>query len=134
MAKKLVLLTTEPESFVQEKFQESAEKAGFDFEVVNPEECYIFLATDAHFANKGTEFSGADYCIPRLSEEHLDYKVAIMKHLEKMGIKVLNTGESMRTASNKIETQIVLNNENIKTPKSALFINEEHMLNATPIL
>ena len=127
MAKKLVLLTTEPESFVQEKFQESAEKAGFDFEVVNPEECYIFLATDAHFANKGTEFSGADYCIPRLSEEHLDYKVAIMKHLEKMGIKVLNTGESMRTASNKIETQIVLNNENIKTPKSALFINEEQL-------
>ena len=127
MAKKLVLLTTEPESFVQEKFQESAEKAGFDFEVVNPEECYIFLATDAHFANKGTEFSGADYCIPRLSEEHLDYKVAIMKHLEKLGIKVLNTGESMRTASNKIETQIVLNNENIKTPKSALFINEEQL-------
>ena len=127
MAKKLVLLTTEPESFVQEKFQESAEKAGFDFEVVNPEECYIFLATDAHFANKGAEFSGADYCIPRLSEEHLDYKVAIMKHLEKMGIKVLNTGESMRTASNKIETQIVLNNENIKTPKSSLFINEEQL-------
>ena len=127
MAKKLVLLTTEPESFVQEKFQESAEKAGFDFEVVNPEECYIFLATDAHFANKGSEFSGADYCIPRLSEDHLDHKVAIMKHLEKMGIKVLNTGESMRTASNKIETQIVLNNENIKTPKSSLFINEEQL-------
>lgn len=125
--KKIVLLTTEPESFVQEKFAESAEKAGFELDVINPDECYVFLSTDAHFANKGAKFDKADACIPRLSETHLDYKVAIMKHLEKIGVKVLNTGASMRTASNKIETQIILNNEGIKTPKSALFINEEQL-------
>jgi len=125
--KKIVLFTTEPESFVQEKFTESAEKAGFELEVINPDECYIYLATDTYFANKGTKFEKADACIPRLSETNLDYKVAIMKHFEKIGVKVLNTGTSMRTASNKIETQIILNNEGIKTPKTALFINEEQL-------
>ena len=125
--KKIVLLTTEPESFVQEKFTESAEKLGFELAVINPDECYIFLSTETYFANKGTKFDSADACIPRLSETHLDYKVAIMKHLEKIGVKVLNTGASMRTASNKIETQIILNNEGIKTPKTALFINEEQL-------
>lgn len=125
--KKIVLLTTEPESFVQEKLAASAEKAGYDLDVINPDECHIFLSTDAYFANKGTKFDKADACIPRLSEDHLDYKVAIMKHLEKIGVKVLNTGASMRTASNKIETQIILNNEGIQTPRSALFINEEQL-------
>ena len=125
--KKIVLLTTEPESFVQEKLASSAEKAGYDLDVINPDECHIFLSTDAYFANKGTKFDKADACIPRLSEDHLDYKVAIMKHLEKIGVKVLNTGASMRTASNKIETQIILNNEGIQTPRSALFINEEQL-------
>ena len=125
--KKIVLFTTEPESFVQEKFTESAEKQGFELEVINPDECYIYLATDTFFANKGNKFEKADACIPRLSETNLDYKVAIMKHFEKIGVKVLNTGASMRTASNKIETQIILNNEGIKTPKTALFINEEQL-------
>ena len=125
--KKIVLLTTEPESFVQEKLTAAAEKAGFDLDVINPDECHIFLSTDTYFANKGTKFEKADACIPRLSEDHLDYKVAIMKHMEKIGVKVLNTGASMRTASNKIETQIILNNEGIQTPKSALFINEEQL-------
>jgi ribosomal protein S6--L-glutamate ligase len=125
--KKIVLLTTEPESFVQEKLAAAAEKAGFDLDVINPDECHIFLSTDTYFANKGTKFEKADACIPRLSEDHLDYKVAIMKHMEKIGVKVLNTGASMRTASNKIETQIILNNEGIQTPKSALFINEEQL-------
>ena len=125
--KKIVLFTTEPESFVQEKFAESSEKQGFELEVINPDECFIYLATDTFFANKGSKFEKADACIPRLSETNLDYKVAIMKHFEKMGVKVLNTGASMRTASNKIETQIILNNEGIKTPKTALFINEEQL-------
>ena len=125
--KKIVLFTTEPESFVQEKFAESSEKQGFELEVINPDECYIYLATDTFFANKGNKFEKADACIPRLSETNLDYKVAIMKHFEKIGVKVLNTGASMRTASNKIETQIILNNEGIKTPKTALFINEEQL-------
>lgn len=125
--KKIVLFTTEPESFVQERFAASAEKAGFDLTIINPDECYAFLSTEAYFANNGTKFDKADACIPRLSEEHLDYKVAIMKHMEKIGVKVLNTGASMRTASNKIETQIILNDAGIKTPKSALFINEEQL-------
>jgi RimK family alpha-L-glutamate ligase len=128
MAKKqIILLTTEPKSFVQEKFKESCDKKDIDLEVINPSECYIYLATDAHFSNKGAKFQKADACIPRLSEDNLDYKVAIIKHLEKLGVFVLNSGNSMRTASNKIETQIVLNDAGIKTPKSALFVNEEQL-------
>jgi ribosomal protein S6--L-glutamate ligase len=90
----------------------------------------VFLGIEPHFANKGEVFNGAAACIPRLSEDNLDYKVAIMKHLEKLGVKVLNSGQSMRTASNKIETQIILNDEKIKTPKTTLFINEEQLESA----
>lgn len=125
--KQIILLTTEPKSFVQEKFKESCDKKDIDLEVINPSECYIYLATDAHFSNNGAKLQKADACIPRLSEDNLDYKVAIIKHLEKLGVFVLNSGNSMRTASNKIETQIVLNDAGIKTPKSALFVNEDQL-------
>jgi ribosomal protein S6--L-glutamate ligase len=128
--KKIILLTAEPKSFAQEQLENAAAKADCELDVINPTECFIYLSPDAYFADKGKKFENADACIPRLSENNLDYKISIIKHLTKMGVKVLNSGASMRIASNKIETQIILNDENIKTPKTALFVNEEQLESA----
>jgi len=120
-----ILLTTEPENWAPKELEKKAKAAGFDVQVIDPDNAYISLTEDPFIAHDGTRFTGADVCIPRLSEDNLEYKVAMIDHLAKMGVKVLNSGQSLRAASNKVETQILLNNAGIKTPRSAVFTNED---------
>lgn len=127
MTKTLIILTTEPENWVPKELDKVAQEAGFNVQTINPDTCFISLAQDPFIAHEGKRFTGADIVIPRLSEDNLDYKCAIINHLEKMDIKVLNTGKSMRIASNKVETQILLNDVGLKTPKTAVFTNEEQI-------
>lgn len=125
--KKLLLLTTERENWAPKELVKKAEEAGYDVEVIDPEECYINLTNEEYISYKGTKYKGADLCIPRLSETNLDYKISIINHLDKMGVKVLNKGNALRTASNKIDTQIKLNAEGIRTPKTTLFTSDEQI-------
>jgi ribosomal protein S6--L-glutamate ligase len=128
--KKLLLLTAEKENWAPKELVKYAEDAGFEVEIIDPEECYISLTGEPYVSYNGTKFLGADVCIPRLSEEHLDYKISIINHIDSMGVKIVNKGSALRTASNKIETQIKLNEVGIKTPKTALFTNEEQLEHA----
>jgi ribosomal protein S6--L-glutamate ligase len=130
MAKKLLLLTAEQNNWAPQELIKYAKKYDYEVEVIDPAECYISLSGDSYISYNGTKFLGASICIPRLSEENLDYKVSIINHLEEMGIKVLNTGSSLKTASNKIETQIKLNAVGIKTPKTALFTGDTQLEHA----
>ena len=127
MAKKLLLLSAEQENWAPKKIAQAAQDAGFEVEEIDPNDCYINLSNEPYISYKGTKYLGADVCIPRLSEEHLDYKCAIINHLEEMGVKVLNNGEALKIASSKIETQIKLNAAGLKTPKTALFTGEEQL-------
>lgn len=129
MGKKLILLTTEPENFVTESFEKEAKKKDFEVNIINPTNCYISLChnNDIYISHDGTKLEEADFCIPRLSEDNLEYKIAIMNNLEKMGIKLLNPGNSMRTCSNKVLTQILLANNDVKTPKTVVLTDIEQL-------
>lgn len=125
---KLILLTAEPDNFVPKKLKEEAEKQGLETEIINPTNCYIALCNDdTYISHEGTKFLGSEYCIPRLSEDNLEYKVAIMDHLEKMGVKSLNTGAAMRNCSNKVLTQILLTKNDIKTPRTTVVTCDEQL-------
>ena len=98
---KIMLYTTEPKSFVQEELEKYAEKAGHTLEVVNPMECAVLQSHEENkFLVKGKELPKFDICIPRMSEDELDYKVLSMQYFEDHGIKVLNSGKAMAMASN----------------------------------
>ena len=124
----LILLTAEPDNEVPKRLKASAEKLKLETEIINPLNCYISLSTDdTYISHEGTKFMGAEFCIPRLSEDSLEYKVAIMDHLEKMGVKMLNSGSAMRNCSNKILTQILLTKADIETPKTVVVTNDEQL-------
>lgn len=127
MSKKLLLLTAEKDNWAPKELVKAAEAAGFTVEIINPDECYISLTNEPYISAKGTKFLGADLCLARMSEEHLDYKCAILNHIQEMEVKLLNTADALKIASSKIETQIKLNAIGLKTPKTALFTNEEQL-------
>lgn len=124
----LIVLTAEPDNFVPKRLKEEAEKLKIETEIINPSNCYVSICADSSYiSHEGTKFLGAEYCIPRLSEDNLEYKIAIMDHLEQLGVKMLNTGAAMRNCSNKILTQILLSKEKIETPKTAVITNDEQL-------
>lgn len=127
---KLLILTTEPNNFVPQTFKKKAEAAGWEVELINPDKAYINVSVDPYISFDGTKFLGADACIPRLSESHMDYKDAMMEQLEHMGVNMLNSAESMVLASNKLKTQIVLNKNGIVTPASAMIGTVDQLENA----
>jgi len=61
--------------------------------------------------------------IPRLNEYHADIKLGILTRLESLGAKLLNTVRGMERCNDKLMTQILLNDANIKTPFSVLTID-----------
>lgn len=126
---RLIILTTEPENFVPKELSTEGEKAGLEIEIINPVNCYISLGVgnDTYISHEGTKFLGADFCIPRLSEDNLEYKIAIIEHLENMGIKCLNSGSAMRNCSNKVLTQILLAKNDFKTPKTTVVTSDEQL-------
>lgn len=126
----LIILTAEPENWAPKEIELKAKAAGFKVEVINPDKCYISLAGNDYISHDGTQFTGTDICIPRLSENDLEYKVAIVNHLEKMGVKVINNGKALRNASNKVESQILLNDAGVVTPRTAMFTSENQLEHA----
>lgn len=130
MSNKIMLYTTEPKSFVQEELEKYAKEAKLEFDVVNPMECAVLQTEkETAFLVKGEPLSDYVACIPRMSETELDYKVLSMRHFEKAKIKMLNSGDSMRAASNKVDMQVALNSVGIKTPKS-IMLNDKDQLDA----
>ena len=127
---KIVILTSEFKNYVPVTLKEKAEKAGHQVTLINPNECYIGVDTvEPYISYNGTKFSSddIDICIPRLMEEYLDYKIAILAHLEKMGVYVLNSSKSMRTCIDKLQSQIIFAGNDVKTPKTAMLTSDSQI-------
>lgn len=124
---RLIILTAGPKNWISKTLTKEAKKVGFEVEIIDPNGCFITLSDEPFISYHGEKFEGADIVIPRLSEDNLEYKMAVMNHLQKMDIKMLNTSKAMRTAANKVETQILLNDAGIRTPKTAVFTDVEQL-------
>jgi RimK family alpha-L-glutamate ligase len=124
---KILILTAEPTNFVPVELKKEAEALEHEVSIINPNDCYISVSDDPYISYKGTKLMDADIVIPRLSEDNFEYKLTIIKHLENMGMFVLNSAESMRLASDKLESQIIMNSNKFKTPKSAMMTNDSQL-------
>jgi ribosomal protein S6--L-glutamate ligase len=124
---KLIILTTEPENFVPQELKKKAEEKGHDIKIINFDDCYIFASEEPFISYNGEKLLEADICIPRISENNIEYKVAIVDNLSNAGIKCLNTGNGILLASNKLNCQITLNKAGIKTPNSIMLNNYDQL-------
>lgn len=125
--RRLTILTTEPENFVPVELKAKAESAGWEVTLVNPDECALNVSATPKLLYKGVEVEVADACIPRMSEDDLEYKAAIMDYLADAGVRMLNSSESMKLASNKLQTQILLNKSGVKTPDSSMVASVDQL-------
>lgn len=136
---KLIILTAEPENFVPVELVKNATAEGHSAEIINIDRTYLYEATEdaaVMVIPKPTEDKEqpapykleGDVCIPRLSEHNLEFKLGLLKRLVNQGIKLLNSPESMELCNDKLQTQIILNSNGIKTPSSTLIASSDGLL------
>ena len=138
---KLLIITAEPTNFVPEKLKEAAGELGIECQIVDITKTVLIEDLAGHSPENYKLSSGAylvtakegeepkmekievdseTFVIPRLNEYHTEIKLGIMKRLEHLGAKLINSPESMELCNDKLMTQVVLNTAGIKTPYSVM--------------
>lgn len=131
---KILLLTTEPNSWISANLTRAAEARGCEIRILDPDEMYIAICREPYVSYDGTKFMGADICIPRLSEHNLAAKLAIISHLKNMGMFVLNDADGLKLAQDKLSSQITLNAIGILTPRAAMLTDARQLGHAVAYL
>ena len=110
------------ESYETQKLIEEFEKQGLKVRVVNPQDVDIFVDRDDR---KSIRVSGKgrtlpDFVIPRTGSGTTYFIKAIIRHLERLGVILINGSNSIDTVKDKLYTQQILGESNLPVPKTLL--------------
>jgi RimK family alpha-L-glutamate ligase len=114
--------TDELNSYSKRRFVEIAEKTGIDIGLVVPEAFDIIVTKDdkRSILYDGEEVELPDCLIPRMGAGTTYFAMAVIRHLEKLGVHVLNTSQSIELAKDKLAAMQILSKNNIPIPKTML--------------
>lgn len=102
------------------KFKEAAKELGIKCYTVTPEDLDIIVTKEGkpsiYYRGKPVELP--DCVIPRTGKSY--FFRAVMRHLEHLGVLVLNTGDSVTLATDKLATLQCLKLHNLPIPKTLL--------------
>ena len=110
------------DSYETQKLIEEFEKQGLKIRVVNPQDVDIFVDRDDR---KSILVSGKarglpDFVIPRTGSGTTYFIKAIIRHLERLGVELINGSDSIDNVKDKLYTQQVLGQSNLPVPKTLL--------------
>lgn len=132
--KKLLIVTAEPKNFVPVELQKAAQELNIQAEILDIKKCVLIEGSKG--TNEAAQsVSGVFVCndqgcldpvvvdsetvvIPRLNEHHLEVKLGMLKRMQLLGAKLVNSPESMELCNDKLMSQVLLNSIGIKTPWS----------------
>ena len=110
------------ESYETQKLIEEFEKQGLKVRVVNPQDVDIFVDRDDR---KSIRVSGKgrtlpDFVIPRTGSGTTYFIKAIIRHLERLGVILINGSDAIDNVKDKLYTQQVLGQSSLPVPKTLL--------------
>jgi RimK family alpha-L-glutamate ligase len=109
-------------SYSTKRFEESAKKCRLKAKIVIPG-AFDIIATKAgekSIRYKGKQIDIPDCIIPRMGSATTYFALAVIRHLEKQGVFILNSSLSIETAKDKLATMQILAANNIPIPKTML--------------
>ena len=118
-----ILYKNDPiESWETQKHIEEFEKQGIKVRVVNPQDVDIFVDRDDRksILVDGKARALPDFVIPRTGSGTTYYIKAILRHLERLGVILINGSASIDTVKDKLYTQQILGESNLPVPKTLL--------------
>ena len=110
------------ESYETQKLIEEFEKQEITVRVVHPDEVDIFVDRDDRKSIRvaGKSRPLPDFVIPRTGSGTTYFIKAIIRHLERLGVILINGSDAIDNVKDKLYTQQVLGESNLPVPKTLL--------------
>ena len=110
------------ESYETQKLVEEFEKQGLKIRVVNPQDVDIFVDRDDRksILVAGKSRALPDFVIPRTGSGTTYFIKAIIRHLERLGVILINGSDAIDNVKDKLYTQQVLGQSSLPVPKTLL--------------
>lgn len=109
-------------SYENRRFKEAAHEMGIEAVIVSPDEFEIIVTKEGKksILYAGQRIDLPDCLIPKMGASTTYFALAVIRHLERLGVFVLNSSQSVETAKDKLATLQILNANNIPIPKTML--------------
>jgi ribosomal protein S6--L-glutamate ligase len=115
---KIAILATNPRLYSHQRLVAAGVEAGHDVRIVNPLFCYMNVAASSPTVHyKGGELlPHFDAVIPRIGASNTFYGTAVLRHMEMMGIYVLNESIAIARSRDKFRSLQLLARKGIAMP------------------
>jgi len=110
------------ENFEVDRLVEEFEKQGVDIRVVNPKDVDIFVDRDDRksIIVDGKPRKLPDFVLPRTGSGTTYFIKGIIRHLERLGVTMINGSESIDAVKDKLYSQQILGQSSLPVPKTML--------------
>lgn len=110
------------DSYETQRLVEEFQKTGVKIRVVNPQDVDIFVDRDDRKSIRvgGKSRPLPDFVIPRTGSGTTYFIKAIIRHLERLGVILINGSDSIDNVKDKLYTQQVLGESSLPVPKTLL--------------
>lgn len=110
------------ERFEVERFVESAEQHGIEITVLKPEQIdlMVTLHNRKSIIVDGEPTTLPDFVLPRMGAGTTYFALAVIRHLERLGVPCINSSHAIDVVKDKLFTQQILAENNLPVPKTIL--------------
>lgn len=104
------------------RFVEEAEKQNIDLRIVSPDQFDLIVTKDDRdtVIIDGEVVPLPDFFLPRLGASTTYFALAVIRHLEQLGVYAINTSESIEAVKDKLYTQQILASKDMPVPTTML--------------
>jgi len=112
----------EPDSYEALRFMEVAKKRDVKIRILNPEQFDLIVTREDKKSivldNQSTQLP--QFLLPRQGANTPYFSLAIIRHLERLGVPTFNSSHSIEAVKDKLYTQQILAASNLPVPKTML--------------
>jgi len=110
------------ESYETQRLVEEFEKQNIKIHVVNPQDVDIFVDRDDRKSIRvdGVSRKLPDFVIPRTGSGTTYFIKAIIRHMERLGVTLINGSDAIDNVKDKLYSQQILGQSNLPVPKTLL--------------
>ena len=111
-----------PEAYEIRRFLEDAESSGIGMRVVAPEQLDLIVTLDDRQSVllDGETVPLPDFLLPRMGSGTTYFALAVIRHLERLGVDTFNSSTSIEAVKDKLYTQQILAQSNLPIAKTML--------------
>lgn len=123
----ILVLSNCPDNYSNTRFRRTADERGLPLTIVSPRDLELDVGDDGPRAFLRGRPLVDDVVLPRRGAATTQLDLAVVRHLESMGLPVVNASEAIRISRDKWETVLTLRDVGLGAPATALCTDESEI-------